>query len=108
MGLTNSTKFAIAANLSDLFIMITQAEGRGFGWAITHGESRHYRELLTAQPDKASFEDALKELREILELCCRGAEGEEVPTEDASMIERIVASLHDSARSVETRRLIVE
>ncbi len=108
MGLTNITKFAIAANLRDLFIMITQVEGRGFGWAITHGESQRYRPLLTAEPNKANFEGALKELREILEFCCRGTEGGEVPAEDAALITRIVAALHDSARSVETRLLINE
>jgi hypothetical protein len=98
----------IAANLRDLFIMITQVEGRGYGWAITHGESRSYRELLIAEPDKASFEEALNELREILELCCRGTEGEDAPTEDVSMIGRIIASLQGSSRNVETRLLVAE
>ena len=98
-------KLAIAANLRDLFIIITQVEGRGYGWAITHGESRRYRELLNTDPDKSNFEEARNELRETLEFCCRGAEGEEIPTKDAAFIARIIAVLHDSARSVETRLL---
>lgn len=108
MDLSNLTKITIASGLRDLYITITHIDGKGYGWIIMHGASNMYRELLTAAPKMATFEVALKNLRENLESCCRSADSEEVSVEDAAVIEIIIASLHDSSRSVETRLLIEE
>jgi hypothetical protein len=108
MNLSNLTKITIAAGLRDLYITITHIDGKGYGWIIMHGASNMYRVLLTAAPKMAAFEVALKNLRETLESCCRPADSEEIPVEDMAVIEIIIASLHDSSRSVETRLLINE